>query len=134
MKPLIRSILTLAVACFYTHGLSAQTTAVDTGKQVAFIQWMWSLQPSDVFELGEKGPHFYRAFAIAEPVAVSETHGVEDRVYLLIGEFGERPDGKILDCGLWGTVSAITMNKAASEITITCIKNGKSLKHMLSLL
>lgn len=113
--------------------MQAQTSAADTGKQISLIQWMWKLQPDDIFELGQKGAFFYRAFAVQETVPVPETHGVEDRVFLLIGEFGERPDGKILDCGLWGSVKAITMNPTATEITITCQKNGKPLVKTLHL-
>lgn len=93
MTNFIRILLFFGATAF-TSCVSAQPAVEVVDKKVDFLDILWKINKDEMYTVDTESHHFYKLVIIKLSSGESQLEGdVLDQPYLLIGEYGEYPDG-----------------------------------------
>ncbi len=111
--------LTVLLALFVNFFCNGQKLVpIEKDSQVSLKALLWDIGSRDIFYFGESGNNFYKAIIVRVPAHTPETDEVMNKVFLLEGEKGEVPDGKLYDLGTYHFVADIIMDLAHRRIIL----------------
>ena len=88
------NLLLSAIALSFNCCSAQEFTIVDKSEQVELFDLLWKMDENNIKTVNSESDYFYRLFITQLDQENSRLEGeVLDQPYLLIGEYGENPDG-----------------------------------------
>jgi len=103
MKNLI-FLLLVSVLCSYQYTFAQKAREIPKDSTVNFRNILWEIEKDEIYKYKPDWNHdyFFELFIIKVSEGESNLEGeCYDQLFLLKGEYGEYPDGKLYDLGWW---------------------------------
>ncbi len=115
-----RLLIPLIIITSFLNDSSAQELRLlDKEYQVSLLEFVWDLSPKDILELGPiaDSNKFIKGIIKRTDSGASLMEGeVLDELFILIGEFGEYPEGEIYNAGKYYNILDLNYSEAILEI------------------